>query len=481
MMTTIELRKISITDLNTDAIVNAANESLKAGGGVCGAIFKAAGRDELQKACNMIAHCDTGSAVITPSFNLSAKYIIHAVGPRWQDGKSGEPELLYNAYYKSLELARDHKCHSIGFPLISAGIFGYPVDKAWDRALWACREFAEKNPEVSMEIVFAVRDDEIIKTGNKALRDWAPKLKVAEKSDWTTSDMPEKYDNFILERLFTPEQMQALQHGNIPEEMEDKWFWYMEGNTLFAYRSWTGYCIFVVQFSEDGKHLVTVNRDPNQYKCTNLDEDAETLNKLLSWWSGAPYDYYHEWLSETYDNLKKQGLVPEKLNINGQIIDAYYFHRTEEPNGYLSNWYPANFTIDSIKFSSTEQYMMYQKATLFGDQAVADEILKTDDPAEQKALGRKVKGYNSNVWSGYRQVIMLRGLEAKFDQNNDLKQKLMKTDNAFLVECARKDVVWACGVGLKDEERHDIVTWRGQNLLGFALMEVRRRLKEKGV
>ena len=89
-MRTIQIQKTSITELHTDAIVNAANSRLMAGGGVCGAIFKAAGYDRLQDACNKIGHCDTGSAVITPGFDLKAKYIIHAVGPRWIDGKHGE-------------------------------------------------------------------------------------------------------------------------------------------------------------------------------------------------------------------------------------------------------------------------------------------------------------------------------------------------------------------------------------------------------
>lgn len=127
-MSSIEIRKISITDLDADAIVNAANDGLWAGGGVCGAIFKAAGHEQLQTACNLIDHCDTGSAVITPGFKLKAKYIIHAVGPVWSGGKNNEPKLLYGAYRRSLELAVENGCKSIGFPLISAGIFGYPVD-----------------------------------------------------------------------------------------------------------------------------------------------------------------------------------------------------------------------------------------------------------------------------------------------------------------------------------------------------------------
>ena len=94
-----------ITNFDTDAIVNAANSHLAEGSGICGAIFSAAGSAELTKACKAIGYCDTGNAVITPGFNLDAKYIIHAVGPKWVDGKHGEPSKLYDAYKNSLELA----------------------------------------------------------------------------------------------------------------------------------------------------------------------------------------------------------------------------------------------------------------------------------------------------------------------------------------------------------------------------------------
>ena len=168
-MRTIEIRKTGITNLDTDAIVNAANEGLRAGGGVCGAIFRAAGYNRLQSACDEIGRCDTGSAVITPGFDLKAKYIIHAVGPVWRGGRHGEPELLYGAYKKSLELAAENGCRSIGFPLISAGIFGYPVEDAWQVALSACKDFVDRNPEMEMNIVFAVIDDKILEAGREKL------------------------------------------------------------------------------------------------------------------------------------------------------------------------------------------------------------------------------------------------------------------------------------------------------------------------
>ena len=170
-MSGIEIRKTSITDLEADAVVNAANEGLKAGAGVCGAIFAAAGYRRLQDACDRIGHCDTGSAVITPGFGLKAKYIIHAVGPVWYGGKNGEREKLYGAYYRSLELASENGCASIGFPLISAGIFGYPLRQAWEVAITACRDFLNKHPEAGIDIEFAVLDDGIMKTGKEILHE----------------------------------------------------------------------------------------------------------------------------------------------------------------------------------------------------------------------------------------------------------------------------------------------------------------------
>lgn len=101
--------------------------------------------------------------------------------------------------------------------------------------------------------------------------------------------MPEQHDTFIFQRPLTSQQMAALRRGNIPQEMEDKWFWFMEGDTLFAHRSWTGICVYRIEFKPDNNHVVTVNRDPEQYKCTSTAEDAQQLNSLLDWWTQDSY------------------------------------------------------------------------------------------------------------------------------------------------------------------------------------------------
>lgn len=312
MKSTIEIKIKSITELDTDAIVNAANERLAAGGGVCGAIFIAAGYNDLQKACDAIGHCSVGDAVITPGFKSRSKYIIHAVGPIWRGGRQGEPELLRSAYINALDLAVSNHCRSVGFPLISSGIFGYPEQDAWFEALTACGTFLDEHPEVHIDIVFAVLSESVMSNGIKAFRQTgASKYKIADKKDWKTLKMPESHDTFVLARTFTADQMDALRRGNIPQEMEDKWFWYMENDTLFAHRSWTGFCIYVIEFKKDGNHLVTVNRDPDQYRCSDIEEDREALNKLLDWWTGPEYDHYNEWLSETVDMLKKAGKIKD--------------------------------------------------------------------------------------------------------------------------------------------------------------------------
>ena len=166
----ITLLKTDITLLSTDAIVNAANEGLWGGGGVCGAIFRGAGYELMTEACRKIGHCETGEAVLTPGFGLPAKYVIHAVGPQWRDGRHGEPELLYSAYRSALRVAMEHGLHSIAFPLISAGIYGYPWEGAWRKALEACRDFLKEQPEYEMEMVFAIISDEILQIGNEVAR-----------------------------------------------------------------------------------------------------------------------------------------------------------------------------------------------------------------------------------------------------------------------------------------------------------------------
>lgn len=152
------------------------------------------------------------------------------------------------------------------------------------------------------------------------------------------------------------------------------------------------------------------------------------------------------------------------------------FHNPDEEYGYLSNWYRSDFEKDGIRFSSMEQYMMYQKALCFRDEKIAAEILKTDDVGRIKELGRKVSNYNESRWNGMRQILVYEGLLAKFAQNEKLKAQLKSTGDAILAECAVKDRIWGIGLSMKDPDRLDVKKWHGTNLLGYALMIVRERV-----
>jgi O-acetyl-ADP-ribose deacetylase (regulator of RNase III) len=151
---TIEVARGDITLVADDAIVNAANTSLRRGGGVCGAIFAAAG-PELDDACAAIGSCATGDAVVTPGFRLRAPWIVHTVGPVWHGGDRGEPAQLASCYRRSIEVARTVGVTSIAFPAISTGIFGYPGRAAAEIAVATVRENADE-----LELVRLVAFDE---------------------------------------------------------------------------------------------------------------------------------------------------------------------------------------------------------------------------------------------------------------------------------------------------------------------------------
>ena len=158
-------------------------------------------------------------------------------------------------------------------------------------------------------------------------------------------------------------------------------------------------------------------------------------------------------------------------------MNVICFHNPDEENGYLSNWYLSNFYVDNIMFSSMEQYMMFQKALCFNDKEIAKSILDTNDVAKIKTLGRMVLNYNDHIWNGMRQIVVYKGLFAKFAQNELLKKQLLDTKDLILAECAVHDKIWGIGLSMKDKNRFHMEKWKGQILLGYALMLVRNQLK----
>lgn len=162
----------------------------------------------------------------------------------------------------------------------------------------------------------------------------------------------------------------------------------------------------------------------------------------------------------------------------------FWGHRTKDRGAVgkwcLSQWWPCEFEIDHVKYPTAEHFMMAEKARLFEDEVIREQILESTDPAVAKKLGRRVQVFEERTWSRKRSEIVVQGNLAKFGQNPSLKRFLLNTGNAVLVEASPRDRIWGIGMSEQNEDARNPSRWRGMNLLGFALMVVRSELRESG-
>ncbi len=165
----------------------------------------------------------------------------------------------------------------------------------------------------------------------------------------------------------------------------------------------------------------------------------------------------------------------------GEVFEYLFFwgHRSDGrvSSKCLSQWYPAGFVVDGVRYATAEHWMMAGKARLFGDEAHLAQILEAPDPGAAKKLGRKVRGFDEARWREARGALVTEGNVHKFGQNEALGRFLQDTGERVLVEASPMDRIWGIGLSVKNPDHRDPRTWRGQNLLGFALMEARRRLR----
>lgn len=280
-------------DTNAEAIVNAANPGLLGGGGVDGAIHRAAGPTVLEE-CRKLRGCATGDAKITGAGRLPAKHIIHTVGPVWMGGGHGEAERLASCYTSSIELAAAHHCKVIAFPAISTGAFGYPLPDAAHVAIAATSEALEAHRAVE-EALFYLFDSSTRQIFSQVLhrekawraiqaspsaRDLVQRTAV-DKLSAMRSWMPVDY-----ERRITAEEAGRLRECVMPDEDDDKWFAFVADETLHMHRVWTGFHIIAARLVDrpDGSaDLVDVYANGDeQERGVPLEDTAGYLDSVLT-------------------------------------------------------------------------------------------------------------------------------------------------------------------------------------------------------
>ena len=290
----LKIIKRSITDMKVDCIVNAANRQLQHGGGVCGAIFEAAGPRELQKACDAYGYCDTGKAVMTPGFKSKAKYIIHAVGPKWGGGSFNEENDLYSCYQASMLLAHDRECRTVAFPLISSGIYGYPVPQAWEVAIRSIQDYLDSHPDFDGEVYICVRDDAALQLGTSILQ----KLMV-------TNARP------------VPQQFQFFWHEYEDYGVFSQWFDYSFEIEGIRYANAEQYMMAKkALLAGDLEYYALIMHEPNPQKCKKLGKDVRNLD-VAAWSKCKEEVVYHANLAKFSQNEKARTYL---LSTGNKII-----------------------------------------------------------------------------------------------------------------------------------------------------------------
>lgn len=258
-----------------------------------------------------------------------------------------------------------------------------------------------------------------------------------------------------------------------PEFTEFSMGWRMGGGEDYRYQFWDWYEALTSAQQQEYQRLFPY---PCFWHCNNWAVNDKDLkgrhpNEEDYYYEGIPFwqpKGAYKYSKATFINSAKKLKFVFFWKPNCEVVDESCF----------SQWQPSSFCIDGDEYSCTEQYMMTQKACLFEDEEIAKEIMNTSDPKLMKALGRRVRNFDSEVWDKVKYSIVLNGNYYKFTQNKAMMNFLLSTGDKILVEASPLDTIWGIGLGKDNEKAQNISTWRGKNLLGFALMEVREEIRK---
>ena len=411
------------------AIVNPANNSLLGGGGLNGMIHRAAG-PQLKTECRSLNGCETGDSKLTLGYNLPCEYIIHSVGPVWMGGMAGEEELLSSCYVSALKIASSKGIRKIAFPSISTGEYGYPLDQAAKLAIATVSSFIAENPDSFDDICFVVPDALSLDEFSKAIENATPKKPEAKKKSSKKSK----------------EEAEAEDASTVAE-------------------------------SED-KPAEPKKKAPKKSKSKDVPELSKPT--VPPSFPNAIYNKYHiDWLIDEVAND-----VPH---------DYVCFWLAEKNSEFcqLSQWYKGEpIYINGRRYHTAEQYMMSEKALLFGDIDSYKEIMNEEDPALCKKLGRQVKNFDETIWKKCNREIIFNANVGKFLSDKNFADALKSTGDSVIIEASPTDDIYGAGLAKEDLISDDGTllvppqNWhmedsdfQAKNELGFVLMAVREYFK----